>query len=309
LVSVLIPAYNHEKYIETCLESLIQKNSSRWEIVIIDDGSQDSTFRIAKAWLEEKQSSFHSARVLSQNNIGIVKTLNRLIGLAQGDYIVLLASDDYLLPGGIDIRLDALEQHPEWLGIFADCVVVNDHGEIISKSGISRMYTPRNSAEKRALQHPDLIAMELILRWSVPGPVFMARREAYQADTGVGLYDERLTAEDRDFYLRLLAMRALGFIDAKVAAYRVHKLSAVKRPNYKWKVAHSVMESERQNIRNFCGLEKMALRIMANRSEHLLKCHTAGGVRKAYYYAKQKLNSSILLFFLQYQKIRTQLLT
>jgi hypothetical protein len=137
--------------------------------------------------------------------------------MAEGDFITVLASDDYLLKGGIEARVDYLLKRPTLLAVFGDCLVVNEIGEVISESGLSD-FRP-NGARKKALMNQALLGMELVLRWSVPGPVFTMRRETCET---VGYYDESLIIEDRDFYLRLLVRGSLGFVDYNVACYRWH---------------------------------------------------------------------------------------
>lgn len=103
LVSILIPAFDAAKWIRACIESALSQTWSRKEIIIIDDGSRDATFEIAR--------SYESAttQVLSQENRGASATRNRALSLAQGDYIQWLDADDILAPDKIAYQMKQAE--------------------------------------------------------------------------------------------------------------------------------------------------------------------------------------------------------
>ncbi len=225
LVSVIIPLYNHERYVERCLESIVKDGYPNIELLIIDDGSKDRSYEIAQEWCTKNRDKFSDIRIVQQENKGIANTLNRLVILANGMYISPIASDDCLLIGGIEARVQFLENNPNLLSVFGDCLVIDEMDNVLSCSGVSEFYDL--GARKLALQNHKLIALELTLRWSVPGPIFLARKSTYDI---VGYYDETLTVEDRDFFLRLLTKNALGFVDYKVACYRWHSDNLVKNP-------------------------------------------------------------------------------
>ena len=100
LVSILIPAYNSEKWIEDSINSAISQTWPRKEIIVVDDGSSDSTL--------ERAQSFASSwiKVASQDNMGASSARNHALELAQGDYIQWLDADDLLTPGKIKAQLD-----------------------------------------------------------------------------------------------------------------------------------------------------------------------------------------------------------
>src|SRR2546425_11860102 len=117
LISVLIPSFNHAAFIENCLESVRLNHYPNLEIIFIDDGSTDPTFTVAKDWLEKNANSFHRVVATRQENQGLCKTLNRLGILAKGEYIAFLASDDELLPGSIQARMETLASNPNVLAV------------------------------------------------------------------------------------------------------------------------------------------------------------------------------------------------
>lgn len=264
-MSVLVPAFNHQEYIEGCLDSIAESSYAPLEILVIDDGSTDATYARACNWMENNAHRVKRVAVSRQTNQGITRTLNALISLARGEYISPLGSDDLLVPDGIALRVSVLQDHPEWLAVFGDCSIINCVGRQEAASALDSMY----HAYFPALLDPRCIARELILRWSVVGPSMLARRAAYDVDIGVGLYDERLQVEDRDFYLRLLAINALGFIDKTVARYRVHGGNSIYlRASI---VSSDVVLAEWRNATSFGGLNRWLLTMVALRGSLQLR--------------------------------------
>ena len=253
LVSVLVPLYNHERYVEQCLESIVGDGYPNLEIVMLDDGSKDSSLEMARAWGEANAHRLGGRfELLSRENRGVTRTLNELIEKAGGEFIVLLASDDYLLPGGIAARLDYLRSHPGRMAVIGDCIVIDEHNRKTSDSGITRYHRGRKSY----LAHDRLIAYELVFRWCVPGPVFMARKELYDI---VGGYNEEIAVEDRDFFLRLAARNLLGFVDFPVAAYRVHSGGFTSTPARELCYKEAMQVTMAANAPAFSGLCRIYL--------------------------------------------------
>jgi glycosyltransferase involved in cell wall biosynthesis len=249
LVSIIIPLHNNARFIEKCLESVKEETYPKIEVLVLDDGSTDESFHVAEHWCSKKKNNLWNVILKRQANRGITRTLNKLVRMASGEYIAILASDDYLLKGGIEARVKYLQNNPQLLAVFGDCLVVDEDNDIIYKSGITEIYP--SSARINALKNKNLIALELALRWSVPGPVFLMRKCTCDI---AGYYDESLTVEDRDFYLRLLTMEALGFVDYKVACYRWHDRNDTKNPvgdymrDESWKIASLKASREAKGI-------------------------------------------------------------
>jgi glycosyltransferase involved in cell wall biosynthesis len=103
LVSILIPAYNAEKWIGDTLRSALAQTWPNREIIIVDDGSTDNTLEIAKSF--ESQT----VKVITQRNAGACSTRNAALGLASGDYIQWLDADDLLAPDKISLQLGAAD--------------------------------------------------------------------------------------------------------------------------------------------------------------------------------------------------------
>jgi len=233
---------------------VLEDGYPRIEIVIIDDGSKDDSAAIAWRWYEEGEDRPQIERfeLESQSNMGLTRTLNKLVSKARGEYLILLASDDYLLPGGIALRLEYLRLHPQKLAVFGDCIVVDDSDVKTRESGIVDLY----GGHIQCLVNDDLLALELIFNWCVTGPGFMARRELYDQ---IGLYDESLAVEDWDMYLRVAAPGLLGFIPGPVAAYRYHGGNTVLNESRRIAQLDSLMRTAWKNNRAFQGVQRFGL--------------------------------------------------
>lgn len=104
LVSILIPAYNAESTIAATLRSAVAQTWERKEIIIVDDGSTDGTFDVAR------QFESQSVSVLRQNNQGAAAARNTAFSLCHGDYIQWLDADDLLAPMKIERQLTSLRE-------------------------------------------------------------------------------------------------------------------------------------------------------------------------------------------------------
>ena len=104
LISVVIPAYNAEQFLDETLESVLSQTYENWECIIVNDGSTDNTEEIAKKWCE-KDARF---RYFYKENSGASDTRNLGIKKARGEYIAFLDADDLYMPNFLEICLENL---------------------------------------------------------------------------------------------------------------------------------------------------------------------------------------------------------
>lgn len=214
LVSILIPAFNHERFVQRCLDSVLSDPYPAKEIVIIDDGSTDATARRISEWVERHRDRI-TIEFVCRENRGIAATLNELAARARGSFFRIGASDDYLLPGGCLALVGFLLDHPEAGAVIGDSIVVDQDGEKLYDSGMRDLH----HADKRLYGSLDGIRRAVISQWAIGGPVTMIRRSVLET---VGRWSEGLRIDDWDLFLRLAARDELAFIDVRVCAYRLH---------------------------------------------------------------------------------------
>jgi glycosyltransferase involved in cell wall biosynthesis len=95
-ISLIIPTYNGEKYIERCVDSILHQKRfdiNTLEVLLLDDESKDGTFEISKRYAQEFP---HIVRSFRHKNIGVARTRNKGIGLATGEYLAFIDQDDYI---------------------------------------------------------------------------------------------------------------------------------------------------------------------------------------------------------------------
>ena len=270
-MSVLVPAYNHARYIEVCLQSIYDDDYPNLEVIVMDDGSRDDTFEVAQRWRETHPGRFQQFRLEQQENKGLTRTLNRLTSWSTGECIALVASDDYLLRGGITARVNALETHPEWLAVFGDAHIVGEDGALLHTSGTLGF----KGRHAKVFANSHRMTNELIFRWWVPGPTIMLRQAALNSVSGVGGYDESLSFEDRDMYLRLIARKALGFVDQVVAAYRFPLEKRHLKPP-EW-ILRDEARTDFKHLGSFRGFQRAGLWVRAHRIQAKLSQHNWSG--------------------------------
>lgn len=91
-ISIIVPVFNVEKYVERCIESLVNQDYDNIEIILIDDGSEDNSLKICKDY----EKKYKNIKVYSKNNTGVSDTRNLGIEKAIGDYITFVDSDDFI---------------------------------------------------------------------------------------------------------------------------------------------------------------------------------------------------------------------
>ena len=116
LISVIVPAYNHENYIEECIDSIINQSYKNIELIILNDGSKDKTAEKIKLKSQECKIRFKRFVFIDKkNNDGVAKTLNKGCSIAEGKYLTICASDDSFVFNAFEIMYDFLENNQEYV--------------------------------------------------------------------------------------------------------------------------------------------------------------------------------------------------
>lgn len=110
LVSVLMTAYNREKYIAEAIESVLDSTYQNFELIIVDDRSKDNTVAIAESYAA-RDNRIHV--YVNEQNLGDYPNRNKAASYAKGKYIKYVDSDDKLYPHGLDIMVYSMEKFPE----------------------------------------------------------------------------------------------------------------------------------------------------------------------------------------------------
>lgn len=205
-LSILMAAYNHEVYIREAIESVIMQTYQDWEMIVINDGSNDRTGDIARQF-EPK------IKYIEQANCGCPSALNRAFHASDGKYIFVLHSDDSLLPEALERLVMFLDDHNDVDIVYADGIVVNSKGEHLDLLSKYRP-TPRFTA---------LLDSVVVSNWVSLEGCAMMRREVLERLEGP--YDERMIGyEDWELATRLFASGSrLEQLYFPTFRYRVHQ--------------------------------------------------------------------------------------
>lgn len=214
LVSLLIPCYNHEKFLDDNLSSLAGQDYENMELLICDDCSQDGSYAKIRGWEQRLRSRFSRVELLrNDENRGVTKNVNALLALAKGDIIKILASDDAMMPGAVSAAVSCMGQTQ------ADVLIVNGF-----KVPEDRHFPHFGEGEPVYSTAPNLSGEDLFVRTALNNEIFapgaFVRREVFLR---YGTYDESIPVEDFEFWLRLAKGGAVRFayLDRPLICYRV----------------------------------------------------------------------------------------
>ena len=132
IVTILMPTYNHERYISQAIESVLaQKTNYPYELLIHDDCSTDSTLAIAQNYTTKHPDKIKI--FTEEENQGLLKSYKRLIEQSNGKYLAILESDDYWLDKNkLQIQIDFLESNSDYGIVAGDIISIDENGNIIA---------------------------------------------------------------------------------------------------------------------------------------------------------------------------------
>ncbi len=219
LVTIVVPCYNHAKYIEETIKSIVNQTYKNIELIVIDDGSKDNSVQVIKSLVKVYDFTF-----IARENRGLSKTLNEGINLAKGKYFSACASDDKLVLNKIELQVAFMEQNSNCGMCYAKTIFFDDEGNE-QKENISK---PKSG----------WIFNELLAENFIPAVTQFIRKDVLLK---VGKFDETLKIEDWDMWLRIAKEYKIGYVDKYLAYYRRHDDNVSKN-------AHLMIEEEKKII-------------------------------------------------------------
>lgn len=215
LVSVISPTYNHEKFIADCIESVLTQTYENWEMIIIDDGSTDSTYAIACDYARKDQR----IKPFTKQNAGIFRlaeSYNFALSQSSGKYIAILECDDVWLPRKLEIQVGVLEKNQEcvlsWGKAFKSAADLSSYHYI----------APTNEEDKPLFYNKPTgsFLRPFFFRTIVPAMTIVIRRDAL-TEIGGFLQGFNLPLVDIPTTLELLMKGEFAYIDEPLGHWRI----------------------------------------------------------------------------------------
>lgn len=201
LVSVVVPSYNRASFLPATLDTLLNQDHERLEVLVLDDGSTDETPEVvaeyAARWGDRLRASRH-------DNMGQARTLNRGFEAARGEILGYLSSDDLLRPGAISRLVQAFAEEPEVVVAYPDMVFLDEAGEEVGAPQL----------------RPWTLVDAVRLHENVVGVGALFRRSVVEA---IGGWDPRFRyIADYEFWLRASRLGPFRRVPERLGCWRVH---------------------------------------------------------------------------------------
>lgn len=188
LVTVICLCYNHARFVQEAIESVLNQTHQNTQLIVVDNGSTDNSVEVIRQLVVNHPAIEF---IVLQQNLGNCKAVNRALTLAKGEFVIDLAADDILLPARIETGVQVLREAGKEYGVhFSDAELISESGSPI---GLHSDRFPHST-----IPQGD-IYKELISRYFICPPTLMCTREVMNHLKG---YDESLTYEDFDFLIR-----------------------------------------------------------------------------------------------------------
>lgn len=206
-VSVIIPTYNRADLLREALESVVTQTFKETEVIVVDDGSDDSTPDV----LHEFEGRIQAVRL---SHAGISAARNAGMDRATGEYLAFLDSDDLWKPEKLERQLRFAEQHPE-------CVLTYCDAHQFSSEGVD----PKSFVERfPALRKPADIFVPMIRQYAIPLTSTVMVKTSFLKETGIRFPIEIGSGEDLGMFLHmLLAGAKFEYLPESLALRRLHE--------------------------------------------------------------------------------------
>lgn len=207
-VSIIVPSYNHGAFLPQCIEGVLSQTLEDWELVVVDDGSNDGSLEVIKSYKDPRIIAHRN-----ETNLGTYGTQNRCLDLATGKYIAVLNSDDYWKPDKLEKQLALLASQPGCAFSYTLGVLADDSG-LETSGGEHHADLPHGPIQHLA---PWLVLENRILASSV---VF--RRGAIRFDAKLRYSGDWVAL------LQLIQQGPAAYVDEPLTTWRQHGANSYK---------------------------------------------------------------------------------
>lgn len=222
LVSICMPAYNVGSVIGEALASVLSQTYVNIEVIVVDDGSKDSTADVARS-IQDPRFRY----VKNETNLGGFQTMNRAIGLSTGEFVAVYHTDDVYEPTIVEKELAYLQSHPEAGAVFCLDHFIDYEGRVYG--GLTM---PSEFVGRDMLRYEDVFPFILRRKNAlIRCPTFMTRRAVLNE---VGLFDAKTydIVADLEMWLRIVRRYPIGILNERLMRYRHGQAQWSSRYNY-----------------------------------------------------------------------------
>lgn len=214
-VSIIMPVYNSEKYLQDAINSVLGQSYSNFELIIVDDGSTDNSLNIAGEFA--KKDNRVTVIALKENQ-GFAIARNEGLKRARGEFVTGMDSDDIMLPNAIKARVEFLNSHPEVDLVFGKIhKVINGEGNPIENAFFEEI----QQFYRRKKEHNFYGKLKKLELWIPNADVTsMFRRDLLFRE---GYYEENLMyGGDKEFFFRIMRDSNISYLAEPIVFYRLH---------------------------------------------------------------------------------------
>jgi len=251
LITIIIPSYNHEDYVEHTIRSAIEQTYRNIELIVIDDCSPDSTCNVVEKLLPECRQRFTKVTFIPKNgNRGIQDSLNTAIDLAEGRFVLLVASDDILKENIIEVLYGFMKDQPAYALAGGNSELINGNGDRVYWDEEANSVTDirqaqfKTYAEYMQSHRPDVDFLSddygsylSLLKSNYIPSGYLIRKSAIM---DCGKYN-MLGFEDWHMHLQLSKSNKLKFVNQVLFSYRWHDGNMMKTAGIQSKGRETLM--------------------------------------------------------------------
>ena len=237
LISVIMPAYNHEKYVQEAIQSVINQTYQNIELIIIDDGSKDSTWQKIQELKPLCEKRFVRVIFETQENQGTCRTLNKLISYVNGDYLFLIASDDKMKPQAIELECNFLSKHPDYALCVGDDEIIDSDSKVCywdnernivydeSKAAFKTFATFLQKALNLNFNSKEFGRYDKLYQTNHIPNGYLIRKSIFEK---IGQFTVDAPLEDYWLALQISKYAKMKYIDKILYSYRWHTANTIK---------------------------------------------------------------------------------
>jgi len=222
-LSVIMPVYNTEKYLQESLESILNQSFQDFELIIINDGSKDNSLKIINKYAENPEYQ-NKIKIINQKNTGVIQALNNGIKISTGKYIARMDADDISTPNRFARQIEILEKEKVAMcGSWA--IIIDENGREIGKMNYPKTNWWKNKLyiiRRNPFIHPSVMIRKDILEKVSHNHNYYQKNYKY--------------VEDYELWTRIIFKYQAINLPEYLLKYRIHPQQITQKDNLKMRI-------------------------------------------------------------------------